>query len=203
MKILYGTSNTAKLNAMKSILENINIELVGLGDIEGPELTILEEGMEPIDNAREKALAYYKAYKTPVFSIDSGLYFLDAPHLKEPKTYVRRYTGTEMSDDEMITHYSKLAESNGGFITAQYLNAIVLIIDENTRYELQDPCISYAPFLLTSQPHKKRIKGFPLDSISMEVKSKSYFYDLQVQSEDSTKRRKALQKFFHDALKKS
>ena len=32
MKLLYGTGNPAKLDAMKSRLENLNIELIGLND---------------------------------------------------------------------------------------------------------------------------------------------------------------------------
>ena len=34
MKILYGTTNKAKLQAMRTALESFDIELIGLGDIE-------------------------------------------------------------------------------------------------------------------------------------------------------------------------
>lgn len=33
MKLLYGTTNTAKLNSMRSKIEGLGIEIIGLKDI--------------------------------------------------------------------------------------------------------------------------------------------------------------------------
>jgi 8-oxo-dGTP diphosphatase len=33
-------------------------------------------------------------------------------------------------------------------------------------------------FVLTTIPHKMRRKGFPLDSISVDIKTGKYYYDL-------------------------
>lgn len=34
------------------------------------------------------------------------------------------------------------------------------------------------PFLITAVPHEKRKKGFPLDSLSLDIKTGKYYYDL-------------------------
>ena len=71
MKLLFGTGNTAKLSAMKSRLEKIDIELIGLNDLKMSGMSIpdvAETGKTPLENARIKAMAYYEAFKVPVFS---------------------------------------------------------------------------------------------------------------------------------------
>lgn len=42
MKILYGTTNKGKLQAMKKAVETLDIELIGLGDIDS-ELPYINE----------------------------------------------------------------------------------------------------------------------------------------------------------------
>ena len=56
MKLLYGTGNPAKLDAMRHRLAGLGIELIGLKDLGGvkqPE--IIEDGKTPLENARKKA----------------------------------------------------------------------------------------------------------------------------------------------------
>ena len=75
MKILYGTTNKAKLQAMKLAVETLDIELIGLNDLGVKLPSIVESGNTPLGNAEIKARAYYEAFRMPVFSCDSGLYF--------------------------------------------------------------------------------------------------------------------------------
>lgn len=106
MKILYGTTNKAKLQAMKLAVESLDIELIGLNDL-GVELPrIVESGNIPLENAKIKARAYYEAFHMPVFSCDSGLYFDELKEEEEQSgIHVRRINGRELTDDEMIQYY--------------------------------------------------------------------------------------------------
>lgn len=196
MKLLYGTSNPSKLRFMRENLKTIGIDVVGLNELEGDLPHIPEDGRQPLDNARQKAMAYYKTFGMPVFSLDSGLYFIDEPDLEQPGTYIRRYTGRAMNDQDLLEHYMKLAESNGGVIKAQYLNAIVLVVDEATVFEHQGEDISFDPFLLCSQAHEKMLEGFPLNSISKDIKSGEYFYDIKERTVDSRQYEEATRNFF-------
>ena len=62
MKLLYGTTNRAKLDAMKKALAGLPIEMIGLGDLSGPLPKIEEDGATPLENAQRKARAYYEAF---------------------------------------------------------------------------------------------------------------------------------------------
>lgn len=72
MKLLYGTTNRAKLDAMKKALAGLPIELIGLGDLSGPLPKIEEDGATPLENAQRKARAYYEAFGIPVFPATAG-----------------------------------------------------------------------------------------------------------------------------------
>lgn len=126
MKLLYGTGNPAKLSAMKSRLEKIDIELISLNELKAEGKTIPavpEDGKTPLENARQKAVAYYKAFKMPVFSCDSGLYFDCVPDEVQPGVHVRNVNGKCLSDEEMIEYYGGLVKQYGN-LTARYKNAI-------------------------------------------------------------------------------
>lgn len=181
MKLLFGTGNQAKLSAMKHRLEKIGIELIGLNDLRAEGRTIpdvAEDGNTPLENARLKALAYYEAFQMPVFSCDSGLYFDNVPDVVQPGVHVRTIQGKYLSDEEMLAYYGGLAAQYGK-LTARYRNAICLVMDENHIYESMDLSIASEPFVLTDTPHSAiRKKGFPLDSLSLDIKTGKYYYDL-------------------------
>ena len=71
MKLLFGTGNQAKLNVMKIRLKPLGINLIGLEDLKKEGYTVPsvpETGNTPLENARQKAMAYYQVFKMPVFS---------------------------------------------------------------------------------------------------------------------------------------
>lgn len=199
MKILYGTTNKGKLQAMKTAVEPLDIELIGLGDVASEIPDIDENGKTPLENAEKKAKAYYKAFHMPVFSCDSGLYFDELPEDEQPGLYVRRINGNELTDDELIQYYASLAESYGGRITGRYRNAIYFILDENHHYSSMDMSIATETFILISQPHSKRVEGFPLDSLSIDIETGRYYYDLE-EKDVSTSVDDGVRKFFSKVL---
>lgn len=179
MKILYGTTNQAKFDSMKQITDALGVEIIGLNDLNQPLPQIKESGNNPLENAEIKARAYYNAFSMPVFSCDSGLYFDGLDETLQPGTYVRRVGGKELTDEEMINYYSNLSEKNGGKLIGRYRNAICLIVNESTCFSSMDETLATEPFILVSTPHRKRIEGFPLDSLSVNIASGKYYYDMQ------------------------
>lgn len=181
MRLLYGTGNPAKLDAMKRKLANLDIELIGLNDLKNDGITIpvvSEDGNTPLENARQKALAYYRAFHIPVFSCDSGLYFDNVPDEIQPGVHVRTVNGSYLSDEQMLEYYSGLAKQYGN-LTARYKNAICFVIDENRIYEAMEPSMESEKFILTDTPHSAISKtGFPLDSLSIDIKTNKHYYDL-------------------------
>jgi len=178
MKLLYGTSNHSKIKTMREHVAPLGIEILSLNDISAPDIEIDESGTHPLENARIKALAYYDALKIPVFSCDSGLYIDGLEDARQPGVYVRRINGRRLSDDEMIAHYSTLANESGGSLTARYQHSICLVLDEGEIHEHAGEDIASEPFMIVSTPHAKRSKGFPLDSLSVHIASGMYYYDI-------------------------
>ena len=199
MKILYGTTNNAKLQTMKNAVEVFDVELVGLNDMDGELPDVNENGNTPLENAEIKARAYYEAFQMPVFSCDSGLYFDEVNAEEQPGIHVRRVNGKELSDDEMIQYYASLAAKYGGKLTGRYRNAIYFILDEKHHYSSMDMSIATEPFIMVSVPHAKRVEGFPLDSLSIDIRTGKYYYDLDVK-EVSTSTADGTRKFFAKIL---
>lgn len=206
MKLLYGTGNMAKLSAMKHRLEKLDIELIGLNDLKAKGFTlpeILEDGNTPLENARQKATAYYEAFHIPVFSCDSGLYFDHVPDEMQPGIHVRNVNGKCLSDEEMLEYYSGLAKRYGNLI-AKYKNAICFVMDENHIYEAMEPSMESEKFIIADIPHSKiRRKGFPLDSLSIDIKTNKYFYDLPASELEQVAVEDGFLVFFKKILKRS
>lgn len=185
MKILYGTGNLAKLSVMKKRFESLNpkynIELIGLNDLKTEIPQVPESGSTPLENAHLKAVAYYNAFHIPVFSCDSGLYFDNVPDEVQPGVHVRRVHGRNLTDEEMLAYYSDLAQKYGN-LTARYKNAVCFVYSDTQLFEMMDPSLESEKFLIASKPHSAiREKGFPLDSLSIDIKSGKYYYDLPAQ----------------------
>lgn len=198
-KILYGTTNPAKLQSMKTITDPMGIELIGLHDFNKPLPHIDESGRDPLENARIKAETYYKEFAMPVFSCDSGLYFDELDDSLQPGTHIRRVNGKWLNDDEMIRYYASLAKKHNNCLTGRYKNAIYLIINDTTIIFSMDESLMTAPFRLVGVPHIKRIEGFPLDSLSVDIHSGRYYYDLEKETVE-TEMEQGFKVFFEKAL---
>ncbi len=204
MKLLYGTSNQAKLSTMKKRLDKLGIKLIGLDDLKsaGKEIPkVAENGITPLENARLKALAYYKAFLIPVFSCDSGLYFDNVPNEIQPGVYVRNINGKCLSDEEMVAYYTGLAKKYGN-LTAEYRNAICFVVDKDHIYESFEPDLYSEKFIITDKPHSAvRKKGFPLDSISINIRTGKYCYDMTAEDCKKFAVEDGFLKFFERVLK--
>lgn len=170
------------------------IQVTGAGkaaERSGLTLPIIEEnGNTPLENARLKAESYFRLFQCPVFSCDSGLYLwnhatgVPLPEEEQPGIHVRGRGDGRLTDDELLEHYISMVRKYGP-IRARYKNAICLIWNEAVREESMEEGLWGEAFLLTDIPHKKRVPGFPLDSISLDMKTGRYFYDMEDNLQDN------------------
>ena len=203
IKLLYGTGNPSKLRYMKETVKELNMEVIGLKDVDLEVAPIDESGNDPLENAKIKALAYYKAYKKPVFSCDSGLYIEGLEEQRQPGVHVRRVEGKTLTDEEMIVYYSSLARELGGEIKAKYRNAICLVMDEENIFFYDGEDIASESFIIISNPHKNRYKGFPLDSLSIHIESRKYYMDIEKNEyEESMIQSSGFRNFFKSSILK-
>ena len=175
MKIIYGTGNPGKFKNMKARLEGTGIELTSLQETGRSFDEPKESGKNPLDNARQKAEYYYSVLKQPVFSCDSGLIIEGLREEEQPGVHVRNVGGRRLSDPEMTAYYAGIARRFGGKCAARYQNAICLILNDRERYEYDGEDISCGKFWLVDRPVKQVEEGFPLDCISVDMKTGKYF----------------------------
>ena len=177
MKLVYGTTNAAKLQFMKRRVRTLEVEILSLADVGAPEPDIDESGESPLENARIKAHAYYSMLGMPVFSCDSGLYIEGLDSARQPGAFIRG-RGNRMDDSVTTKYYSSLAAELGGSMAARYHNAICLVLDNNHVYEYSGDGIASDRFLIVDKPHAKRNEGFPIDCLSVHIESGKYYYDI-------------------------
>lgn len=197
MKLLYATGNPAKITAMQNRIKELGIELIGLRDLDQEIPKVEEDGNTPLENASKKALAYYEVFQMPLFSCDSGLYLEGLPESLQPGIHVRTINGKYLSDAEMLEYYSGLAAKYGD-LTARYHNAICMVLDRDHIYQAMEESMASKPFLITANPHPRRKEGFPIDSISIDMKTGKYYYDLEEDELDQV----AVEDGFLDFFKK-
>jgi XTP/dITP diphosphohydrolase len=97
MKIVFASKNEGKVKEIKSMFEEMNIELVSLNDYkDAPQ--IVEDGKNFQENALKKARIISEFTGEIVLADDSGL---QVDILKgEPGVYSSRYAGEEATDEE-------------------------------------------------------------------------------------------------------
>ena len=112
MKVLFATTNPAKVKRYVTKLEAKGIQVLTLKDI-NLNLHVEETGKNAIENAYIKAKAYYDATNIVSIGIDNNLFIEELPEEKQPGTHVRRVNGKELTDEEMIEYYTDLVKENG------------------------------------------------------------------------------------------
>lgn len=179
MKVLIGTTNPAKVSRFEGFLSDCDIEFCTLKDLnitEEPE----EKGSTPEENARIKA-AFYGQFCDFVICNDSGLYFDGLPldDDRQPGLNIRTPGGgRRLDDEEMITWYSKLIHSLGGEVMAYYMDGIA-VCNQGMLYSYTDSCedAQSDAFYMVDTPSEKRHAGWPLDSLSINRNTRTYFVD--------------------------
>lgn len=179
MNLLYGTYNPSKLESMIKMLAGLDICITGLESLNMEIKEAKETGNDPLSNATQKAMSYFEQIKQPIFSCDSGLYFEGVDEKDQPGVLIKRINGNNFSHREMLNYYSKLALSYGGKLIAYYKNSICLVMNENIIYKYDGEDINSEKFYIVDKPHEKYREGFPLDSLSVEIASMKYYYDLE------------------------
>lgn len=176
MKVLVGTTNPAKVTRFEEFLPDSGIEFLTLKDL-GITAEPEESGESPEENARIKA-AFYGQFCDRVICNDSGLYFdsLPATDPRQPGLHIRTPQGRRLDDEEMIEYYSELVHELGGKALAYYLDGIAVYRDGRIESYVDEQGKA-AAFYMVETPSYKRHPGWPLDSLSVNKNTMTYFVD--------------------------
>ena len=183
MKVLFATTNPAKVKKYADELAKRGIELKTIKDI-GINLNIEENGKNAIENAYIKAKAYYDKTGITTIGMDNNLYIEGLTQDKQPGTHVRRVNGKELTDDEMLEYYTNLVHKYGGRLTAKWVYGMVIYNGK----EEKEYSWSKSNFYLVDKPCEKRNPGYSLDSMSIMPECNKYFVDLTKEDRDKDKK---------------
>ena len=176
MKVLIGTTNPSKVTRFEEFLPDSGIEFLTLKDL-GITAEPAETGASPEENARIKA-AFYGQFCDRVICNDSGLYFdsipMDDP--RQPGLNIRAPKGRRLNDEEMIAYYSALISELGGKTLAYYVDGIAVYQNGSIRSYLDEQGKA-AAFYMVDTPSPNRHPGWPLDSLSLNRNTLTYFTD--------------------------
>ena len=174
MKVLFATTNPAKVKKYADKLAEKNVELLTIKDL-NLNLEINENGKNAIENAKIKAKAYYEETGITTIGMDNTLFIEELPEEKQPGTHVRRVNGKELSDDEMIEYYTNLINSVGGNSISYYITGLALV-GENGIVTTE---IKEDEFILSSTISKNRNhRGNPLDVMTIDPIINKYYTEM-------------------------
>ena len=173
MKVLFATTNPAKVKKYKEELKNRGIELLTIKDLD-LDFKVEENGKNALENAYIKAKAYYDKTHITTIATDNSLFIEELPQEKQPGVYVRRINGKRLTDEEMIEYYTNLVKEYGGKLTAKWVYGMV-IYNENGKKEYT---WNKDHFYFVDKPCEKRNPGYPLDSISIIPEFNKYMLEL-------------------------
>jgi len=183
MKVLFATTNPAKVKKYVDKLNEKNIKLLTINDLD-IKLNIEENGKDAIENAYIKAKAYYDATGIVSIGMDNTLFIEELSEEKQPGTHVRRVNGKELSDDEMIKYYTNLVKEYGEKLTAKWVYGMVIYDGKKVKKYTW----ARSNFYFIDTPSKKRNPGYPLDSITIVPEFNKYLVELTEEEKYSQKR---------------
>ena len=183
MKVLFATTNPAKIKKYAKKLQEKGIEVLTLKDL-NISIHIEENGNNSLENAEIKARAYYEASKITTISMDCSLFIEGIPEEKQPGTHVRRVNGKELTDDEALEYYTNLVKEYGGKLKAKWVYGMVIYNGKNAEYITWNK----GEFYFVDVPSEKRNPGYPLDSISVMPNGNKYFVDLSKEEKEKEKK---------------
>lgn len=176
--VLIGTTNAAKVGRFQALLHDYDVKFYTLRDLNITEEPS-ESGKTPVENAVLKAKCYGK-YFDLVLCNDSGLYFdgLPTDDPRQPALNIRAPQGKRLDDEEMIEYYGKLIHVLGGKILAYYLDGIA-VYNRGEIFTFIEPTESakQSAFYMVDIPSPKRHAGWPLDSLSLNRNTMTYFVE--------------------------
>lgn len=182
MKVLFATTNPAKIEAYRGALEERGIEVVTLADLE-VNLEVEETGKDVLENAGLKARAYAEATGLPTVAMDNGLWIEAVEGDEQPGVEVRRVAGERLDDEAMIEYYSRVIARYGGRLAAKWQFGIAVCAKGDVAQYLWER----DGFELVAQPCVARRPGYPLDSVSV-MPTGEYVAERQLGKDDNGER---------------
>ena len=162
MKVLFATTNPAKLKMYGKTLQEKGYEVVTLKDL-NITTEVEETGTTPEENAIIKANAYYNISKLPTIAVDDALIL------------------ENVEDQKMIKYYTELLNKYGidGKLNGYFLKGVAIKTEKGIKsIEVK------SPRCFTNISSKQINEGYPLASIQWIEELKKYKVELTAKEKE-------------------
>ena len=183
-KLLFATKNPAKIKNYKDKLKKENIKIITIKDLNlEKDLEIIENGKDAIENAKIKAQSYYRKTKMTTIGMDVNLYIKGLSKEQQPKNYIRRVNGKELTDEEMVEYYTGIIHKLGGEANIHYLHGTALCKEGKI-----ETIVEKTDLIFLEKRSEIMTKGYPLDSITWIPKYNKFLSELTSEERNDRKR---------------
>lgn len=174
MKVLFATTNPAKLKMYGKTLQEKGYEVVTLKDL-NITTEVEETGTTLEENAIIKANAYYNISKLPTIAVDDALILENVEDHLQPGTNVRRINGKRLTDEEMIIYYTDLVNKYGidGKLNGYFFKGVAIKTEKGIKSVEEK-----SPHCFKNTSSKQINEGYPLASMQWVEELKKYKVEL-------------------------
>ncbi|MBM4165552.1 MAG: XTP/dITP diphosphatase [Ignavibacteria bacterium] len=192
-QILLATNNKHKVEEIKSILSDLQIEVLSLKDI-GIEIEVDEDGTTLEENALKKAKEVFRATNIPSLADDTGLEVIELN--REPGVYSARYSGEnatyQSNCEKLLFNLKNIPDEK----RAAQFRCVVTFVAPNVETTVEGICSGKILSEMRGE------NGFGYDSIFLSDGLTKTFAELSLEEKNSISHRgKALHKM-KEVLKK-
>ena len=174
--LLLGSRNPARVEITRQALSGLPVRLLTL-DEAGVHGDAVEDGSTAAENARLKALFYYRASRLPTLAMDGALHIDRFPEDKQPGVLVRRVKGRWRTDQELMAYYAGELAAVGGESPARWHAGYAIALGEH-----QVIVESFVfEVLMSAQPTGQAEPGHPLDPLMRDPASGKPYTQISMQ----------------------
>jgi XTP/dITP diphosphohydrolase len=190
-KLLIATTNRGKIKELTEFLSDLPVQLLSLKDA-GITEDVEEKGQTYEENSKAKALFYSKKSGLPAIADDGGLEInaLDGA----PGVYSRRWLGYSATDEELISHLSKVAKELPDSNRDAYFRTVIsLALPDGKIWSVAGEVKG----VIAKKPLHKILKGYPYRSFFFLPEINKFYHESQLSEEEQklyNHRYKAIQK---------
>jgi inosine/xanthosine triphosphate pyrophosphatase family protein len=139
-EILLATNNQGKIERYKKIAKHIDPKIVlhTLNDVDIERIDVEEDGTLE-ENAKKKAMSYFRKTNLPVLANDAGFFVKNIGLVKNPKRIALNFAENSFTKEEIydlvINYWKDIATKNGGEIDAAWVDAFAVCMPDGNLYE--------------------------------------------------------------------
>lgn len=167
-KVFIATSNNGKVERYKELIASagLNIEIYTPKDFGLQNIEVEENGKTLVENAKIKAVAYFKKVDMPILANDAGFWvegegLIDAPKRRALFGADEKNLTKEEISSNLLEFWKDIAKKHGGKVNAAWLDAFALL-DTNGETRVEE---ARREVVLTDQIFRTPHIQFPIRAL--------------------------------------